>query len=201
MNYEKFEIAFWHPFGPAARETPEEIIKRKRDEIGANGYTLWSFQYRRMLVDWHRELSAAKPSAVFVFCSEGHGAVDPAREGTLSRPMECQSYRFIGEEHTEWRPMPGKVRVPHPFRPGKKLASAFVVQRVIYPVQPFERPAVKWFSKEGRWCETMRIGVPTRGEYLIRRGGTFPMRSVRLVLELKPPYLAEVMAGEGKISK
>ncbi len=195
MSYATFDIAFWHPFGPHGRETQKEIIARKRAEIETNGWTLWSFQHRPMLNDWHQELSVAERSAVFVFCSEGRGAVDPARDGTLNSPIDCRRYRFVGMEDTEWRPMPSGVRVPHPFRPGKSLASAFVVQRVIYPVESFQAPAVEWFSpNKGPWCQER---VPTRGEYLIRPGGTVPMRRVNAVLELKPPYLAIVTADEG----
>ena len=88
--------------------------------------------------------------------------------------------------------MPKGVRVPHPFRPGKRLASAFVVQRVICPVEPFPRPAVEWFSlKKGPWCQSR---IPSRGVYLIRPGGTMAMRNVSAVLELKPPYLAVLSA-------
>jgi hypothetical protein len=193
MNYTNFEIAFWHPFGPHGQETPKEIIRRKYAEIAANGWTLWSFQHRRMLNDWHHELLAAERNAVFVFCSEGRGALDPAREGTLSKATECQSYRFITGKDTDLQPMPRGVRVPHPFRPGKKLASAFVVRQIIFPIEPFQLPAVEWFSrKKGPWRQEK---VPTRGEYLIRPGGTIAMRSVSAVLELKPPYLAVVTAG------
>lgn len=192
MDYEQFDIAFWHPFGPHGRETPKDIIERKRAEIAANGWTLWSFQHRLMLDDWHRELASAEQSSVFVFCSEGRGAVDPARDGTPNRPIDCQNYHFVGIQDAEVRPIPSAIRVPHPFRPGKDLASAFVVHRVIYPIEPFDRPAVEWFSpKRGPWCQT---ALPTRGEYLVRRGGTIPMRSVSAVLELKPPYLAIVSA-------
>ena len=192
MTYAEFQIGFWHPFGPHGKETPEHIIERKRWEIEANGWTLWSFQYRPMLDAWHRELSSADPHAVLVFCSEGRGAVDPAHEGDRVRPIDCRSYRFVGR--AEWRPIPEGVRVPHPFRSGKKLASAFVVQRIIHPVEPFELPAVEWFSpSKGPWCQGK---VPTRGEFLIRPGGTTPMRSVRAVLGLKVPFLAFVTADE-----
>ncbi len=185
MSYTNFEIAFWHPFGPHAGEATEQIIERKRAEIQANGWTLWSFQFRRMLGAWHDELSVAERNEVFVFCSKGTNAVDPAGE-----PTECRSYRFVGEE--EWRPMPRGVRVPHPFRRGKKLASAsaFVVRRVICPVERFQQSA-EWFSKKGVWCQS---SIPSRGVYLIRPGSTMPMRNVGTVLELKPPYLAVVSA-------
>ena len=195
MNYPKFEIAFWHPFGPHGDEDTKEIIERKCKEIVANKWTLWSFRHRLMLEDWHRELLSAKQNAVFVFCSDSPNAVDPALvEGSLSKPIHCQSYRFVGGKDTQWKPMPAGVSVPHPFRPSKeqKLASAFVVKRIIFPVKPFDGPEVEWFSlNKGpcRWCQEK---IPTRGEYLIRPGGEIAMRSVRAVLELKPPYLAIV---------
>jgi len=117
-----------------------EIIERKRAEILANGWTLWSFTYRPMLADWHRELQNATGDGVFAFCSEGKGAVDPVREGSLSRAIDCQRYRFV-DGGEEWLPMPSGVRVPHPFQPGrKKLASAFVVQRIIYPGRTISAP-------------------------------------------------------------
>ena len=164
-----------------------EIIDRKRREIEANGWTLWSFAYRLMLNDWHKQFQTILSENVFVFCSEGRGAVDPARGGSLSRTVECRSYRFIGDE--DWRSMPGGVRVPHPFQPQRKqrLASAFVVHRIQWPILRFQRFAVEWLSQDGKWCPNK---VPSRGVYLIRPGGTEPMRAVSAVLELKSPYLA-----------
>src|SRR5262245_29022138 len=47
QNWEDFELGFWHPFGSHGRESPEDIINRKRSETDKNGWTLWSFQYRR----------------------------------------------------------------------------------------------------------------------------------------------------------
>ena len=196
VNYTNFKMGFWHPIGPHGGETRERIIERKREEIDANGWTLWSFQYRLMLDDWHRELFAAKRDTVFVFCSEGRGAIDPARTDTLIKPIDCQSYRFVGEEDSRNHPMPNGVKVPHPFHPGKNLASAFVVQRVTYLIEPFQGPAVEWFSlKKGPWRQER---VPPRGEYLIRPGGTITMRRVNAVLELKLPYLAVVSKDEGR---
>lgn len=194
VSYTNFRMAFWHPFGPHGGEPRDRIIDRKRAEIEANGWTLWSFQYRLMLDHWHHELLAAKRDTVFVFCSEGRGAVDPAKTGTLNKPIDCQSYRFVGEEDSGYQPMPNGVRVPHPFRPGNKLASAFVVQRITYRTEPFQGPVVEWFSlKKGPWRQER---VPPRGEYLIRPGGTITMRRVNMVLELKPPYLAVVNKDE-----
>lgn len=192
MGYTGFRMGFWHPLGPHGKETPEQIIERKRGEIAANGWTLWSFQHRPMLDAWHRELSSAETEAVFVFCSEGKGAVDPDREGAKVETVDCRSYRFVGQ--AEWQPIPEGVRVPHPFRPGKKVASAFVVRGIIHPVVPFESPAVEWFSPtKGGWCQG---GLPTRGEFLIRPAGAIRMRGIRAVLELKAPYLAFVSTEE-----
>jgi hypothetical protein len=75
-----FQIGFWHPCGPHAGETVDEIIERKRREIAQNGSTLWSFQFRNSLSDWHREIEKAKQTIVLVFCSEGKGARDPISE-------------------------------------------------------------------------------------------------------------------------
>ena len=92
MSYSRFQIGFWHPFGPHGRESVEQILKRKRREIGQNGWTLWSFQRRRMLDDWLREIRRASADAVYVFCSEGVGASDPPNE-----PAACRKYRLIGD--------------------------------------------------------------------------------------------------------
>jgi hypothetical protein len=35
VNYPKFEIAFWHPFGPHGDEDTKEIIKRKYEKFQA----------------------------------------------------------------------------------------------------------------------------------------------------------------------
>jgi hypothetical protein len=170
-----------------------EIIDRKRREIEANGWTLWSFAYRPMLNDWHKQLQTVPPASMFAFCSEGKGAVDPVHEGSLSRPVECQSYRFIGDK--DWQPIPNKVRVPHPFQPQRKqqLASAFVVGRIEFPITQLKGIAVEWLSQDGKWCQSK---VPPRGVCLIRPGGTEPMRAVSAVLELNSPYLAICSAAE-----
>jgi hypothetical protein len=187
MNYSLFQIGFWHPFGPHGRESVDEILERKRREIRENGWTLWSFQRRRVLDDWRHEILTASPDAVYVFCSEGVGATDPPNE-----PVACRSYRLISD--AGWQPLPKAIRVPHPFRHGCNEASAFVVQGVVYPVDSFELPTVEWFSlKRGPW---RRETVPTRGEYLIKAGGSERMRRCRAVLILQDPYLAMVSTKE-----
>jgi hypothetical protein len=192
MSVAVFRIGVWHPFGPHGRECPEHIIDRKRGEIAINGWTLWSFQYRRpdVLQAWVRELSAADSLPVVAFCSISAASVDPANTGSSGGTTDCRRYRAVGEQ--VWRPVPAGVRVPHPFRVGKRQASAFVVQRISHPVEGFNRPAVEWWSG-GRWRQDR---VPTRGEYLIRPGGTIRMRPVSAILELRAPYLALVSADE-----
>lgn len=89
MTCAAFKIAFGHPFGSHGRKTREHIVERKRGEISANGWTRWSFQYRRpqVLAVWHRELLAAGGPSAFVFCSDSAGAVDPADAGVpVARP-------------------------------------------------------------------------------------------------------------------
>lgn len=192
MAFEDFDLAFWHPFGPHGKETPNEILQRKQREVEVNGWTLWSFQHRPMIKHWYGELSAGPIKPVYAFCSDSRHAVDPDREGTLAKATPCKQYRFVGESDLEFKPIPSAISVPHPFRPGKWMASAFVVSRIIYPIGQFERFAVVWFSPtNGPWCQSP---LPTRGEYLIRRGGTASIRPIRAVLELKPPYLAVVAA-------
>jgi len=188
MSHSDFQFAIWHPFGPHGRESAEQIIQRKRREIQANGWTLWSFQNRRaeVLEEWSRILSAVKGPVVF--CSNSPGALDPSDTGTPAEGTHCRSYRLACTE--AWLPLPEALKVPHPFKGEKKYASAFVVRQIVHPVEPFPSPTVQWFSK-GEWLDT---SVPTRGEYLIRRGGSARMRPVRAVLELQPPFLATVCA-------
>jgi hypothetical protein len=193
VNYAAFGIGFWHPFGPHGGETTAQILQRKVKEIAENGWTLWSFQHRTMLDAWQGHLISAAPEEVLVFCSAG-GGNDPLNRGGTVRVADCRSYRFVGE--TEWRSTPERVRVPHTFRFGRGHASAFVIQRIIHPVEPFDLPAVEWLSEDGQWRKAFQSGqgrgIPSRGEYLIRPGGTCRMRKVGAVLELRPPYLAVV---------
>ncbi len=186
MDWANFEMGFWHPFGQHGREAPSDIIDRKRSETEKNGWTLWSFQYRtpETLANWCRALSSAR-GPVLVFCSKGSSAVDPDRPGALAKTSDCTLYRW--PDSREWRPVPGLIRVPHPFAPSKRVASAFVVRRV-HPIGQFERPQVEWLS-QNKWRAD---ALPTRPEYLIRRGGKIGMRDVSVVLELQPPYLAIV---------
>jgi hypothetical protein len=191
MDYNQFRIGFWHPFGPHGKESPESIIARKREEIKSNGWTLWSFQQRRILEAWHREIVSHGEPPVFVFCSYGKSARDPDREGSFSRSVNCDRYRFVHEQ--EWKSFPPTIKVPHPFRPNKNTASAFIVEKIFYPVESFEPVAVQWFSDrtDNPWSSTP---ISTRGETMIRPGGAILMRPVRAILQLRPPFLAHVQA-------
>lgn len=187
MNIATFDIAMWHPFGPHGLESADQILERKKKEISANGWTLWSFQYRRpeVLAAWSAELTrSARPA---VFCSSSKNAVDPAATGFATTSDACKRFRFINE--TQWRPFPSAIRSPHPFRK-KKYASAFIIQEICIPEDNSKLPAVEWLSK-GEWRQDR---LPTRGEYLIRSGGILPPRKVRSVLILRPPFLAMVSA-------
>lgn len=176
----KFEIGFWHPFGPHAGEKAEEIIERKRDEISKNGWTLWSFQFRKSLELWSQEIKNVNPEQVLVFCSAGKGSKDPKSE-----PKYCNYYLPLGE--TVHRRIPLEIKVPHPI--GKKIkVSAFIVKNILYPVD-YETTLIEWLRKDGRWESAL---LPTKPEYLIRPGKGQAMPRFRAVLELQEPYLAEV---------
>jgi hypothetical protein len=175
----KFKIGFWHPFGPHAGETHEEIIIRKRDEIKKNGWTLWSFQFRNTLNLWYQEIQKNKPNNVLVFCSQGKGARDP-----ISKCKKCDY--FIPINKNKKVKIPATIEIPHPM--GQKTqASAFIVKNIIYPAD-YKITKIRWF-KDKKW---QTKPLPTRSEYLIKSGNGKPMRSIRAILELKYPYLAEV---------
>ncbi len=175
----EFEVGFWHPFGTHAGETAIEIIERKRDEINKNGWTLWSFQFRKTLKSWYGEIKKINPSRVLVFCSEGNSAIDPIGE------MKYCNY-YLPVDEVESKKIPQEIKIPHPM--GRKTkGSAFVVKNIIFPINSEVVP-IEWF-KDNEW-QTRTL--PTRPEYLIRPGVGHDMRKFRAILELKAPYLAEV---------
>jgi len=89
------------------------------------------------------------------------------------------------------------MKVTNPFK-RKGRALAFKVARVI-PVSPQVPPFdVEWYSKGDR---TWRSDVlPTRGEFLIRKGGSSRPRRVSAVLELAKPYLA-ILKSDGRLTR
>lgn len=188
INGKKFDVGFWHPFGPhgvkkdGSPETAEEIITRKSNEIKLNGWTLWSFQYRKTLGIWYQEISKLLPCNVFVFCSDSKSTKNP--KGTC---LACLFYTPINKNNRIQ--IPHRIYVPHPM--GKKTrGSAFIVKNIIYPIT-FEEDKIEWFrARDEQWQQNGLY--PTRPEYLIRAGSGPSLRKYRAVLELKAPYLAEI---------
>jgi hypothetical protein len=207
-DWEDFKLGFWHPFGPHGGELSKEILPRKKRETEKNGWTLWSFNYTELEV-WHGELTATDPPSVFAFCSNSKNSSDPGGAGTKNKTRCCTQFKFVGpDEH--WQPVPDAIKIPHPFKPGEHKASAFVVERVEFPIQSFSPVPVEWFSRRNRrWNQGVVIGRgarrgttlpwpnPSRPELLIRPGGAYPMREVSAVLKLKEPYLAYVRIDDG----
>lgn len=181
MIWHNFSIGFWHPFGPHAEETPEEILYRKKVEIESNGWTLWSFQYRKTLTKWFELINSLKNQSVYTLCSDGIGAREPKGKRDYCRQLRKPDKK-------NWEDIPPKISVPHPMS-NRDYASAFVVKRIIDVddtdnVPPFR---IEWFHTErDAWISSP---LPTRPEYLIRRGGSADIRRVRAVLELEHPYI------------
>jgi hypothetical protein len=204
MNWETFTIGFWHPFGahgghPDGRpEEAEEILQRKAREIANNdGWTLWSFQFRRDVDSLLSVIERHEPSHVYALCSASRSTVAP--RGKVQR---CRQYRLPRTD--EWRDIPSAICVPHPF--GKKeFACAFKVQRIIQlPKENGMLPiGIEWYStKTKQWSaifptrnDHYRRGYPPRPEILIQRSKDgVALRPIRAVLELAVPYLATLKA-------
>jgi hypothetical protein len=143
---------------------------------------LWSFAYAPPEA-WLDQLASAS-GPVFAFCSHSPAARDPDQHrGTLL----ASHFRHV--DNGGWQAMPEQhvMKVRNPFK-RQGLALAFKVARVL-PVSPQVPPFdVEWYSKSNRaWRSDV---LPTRGEFLIRKGGRVRPRRVRAVLELAKPYLA-----------
>jgi hypothetical protein len=190
-DWEDFKMGFRHPFGPHAKEVPDDILLRKKGEVERNGWTLWSFRSNKKLETWNQELIAANPPSMFVFCM-GMKTRDPG-----GSKDHCTKFRHVNA--SGWEDIPHTIEVPHPFKPGEREAAAFVVELVEYPIRSFSPPAVMWFhEKMHRWEDGVEGAwgtqpYPYQGETLIRSGGTQRMgNDVHAILKLKPPYLAYV---------
>lgn len=180
--WERFEIGFWHPFGPYAGLSPAQILEWKASETVRYGWTFWSFAYAPPEA-WLEQLASAS-GPVFAFCSHSKAARDPDQNrGALL----ASHFRHVGDG--DWQAMPEQhiMNVTNPFK-RKDRALAFKVARVlpVFPqVPPFD---VEWYSKGDRaWRSDV---LPTRPEFLIRKGGRVRLRHVSAVLELAKPYLA-----------
>jgi len=181
MNWSDFSIGFWHPFGSHASEHRDSILTRKAREIQDNGWTLWSFQHRKTLDLWRNLIQTHNPSRVYVLCSDSPGALDPR-----SQVGFCRSFRLPGKE---WDMIPQSISVPHPFG-SNVYASAFRVKNIMKSSSMHDPPSftIEWYStQDANWRRDM---LPTRGEYLIRRGSGGKIRRVYAILELECPYIA-----------
>ena len=184
--WEQFQLGFWHPFGAYTGLSGAQILDGKAAEVARHGWTLWSFVHSSSAVAWLEHLSGLD-GPVFAFCSHSPAARDPdVHQGTRL----ASQFRDLGE--SAWQPMPDPeiMKVTNPFK-RQGLALGFKVRRVLALERPVIPPfAVEWFSRgEGGW-RTDR--VPTRGEFLLRRGGSLSLRPVGAVLELAAPYLVEL---------
>jgi len=181
--WERFGIGFWHPFGPYTGLSAAEVLEWKAGEVERHGWTFWSFAYSSTTQAWLDRLNGSD-GPVYALCSHSPGARDPdENEGNLL----ASHFRYVSE--TSWRAMPNPriMKVTNPFR-RKGLALGFRVRRVI-TFEPVNPPfGVEWYSRGNATWRSDRI--PTRGEYLIRRGGRVAPRKVCAALELEPPYLA-----------
>jgi len=180
-NKVKFKIGFWHPFGVHGDENRDPIILRKQKEIiNNNGWTLWSFQSRtRKTIDkWIKEIKKYN-QRVFVLCSDSEGAKNPS-----GKIFSVKQYQFINSN--KWINIPSAIKIPHPF--GKRsMALAFKIKAIYKPETISLPEGIKWFCMDGSWREDR---LPTRPEYLIKSGGKCKPRPVYQILELAPPYLA-----------
>lgn len=183
MDWNSFTLGFWHPFGSYCGLTAQQILDWKGVETVRHGWTLWSFAYTPSAADWHAILKEHS-GPIHVLCSDSPSARDPKPVADQHR---ASHYRGVSD--VDWQSMPDgeTMFVTNPFKWGG-MATGFVVRRVetvAAGVPPF---GVSWYSKkESRWRDDP---LPTRGEFLIRRGGAARLRSVSAVLELQPPYLA-----------
>jgi hypothetical protein len=187
MNWDDLRIAFWHPFGPYCGLTVDEVLRWKGDEARAYGWTFWSFAYSPSATRWGQVLEEHNGS-VHVLCSYSPKATDPE---PTTVPRRATHYRFLGA--SEWQSMPSgdqDMFVTNPFKRGG-LASAFKVDSVEPMPATVPPVTVEWYSRrDDRWRGDPPL--PTRGEFLLRRGGPVKLRPICAVLKLSPPYLAEL---------
>jgi hypothetical protein len=105
------------------------------------------------------------------------------------RQRYAEAYQF---DDGEWQAMPERsaMNVTNPFK-RMGAACAFKITRVISLAAAEVPPlTIEWFAKTTQSWRADR--VPTRGEFLVRRGGDLAPRPIRAVLELAPPYLARL---------
>jgi hypothetical protein len=181
--WNEFRLGFWHPFGPYVGRSVDSILDWKTAEIERYGWTFWSFVYSDLnpWIDVLRESSGS----LYALCSHSPSAVDPDKSASERWATE---YKFSGED--AWQPMPDQkiMNVTNPFK-RRGLAAGFKVKNIILVRPPIVPPFnTQWYSKADKNWRDDRL--PTRGEFLIRRGGVQPARRVSVILEIVPPYLA-----------
>jgi hypothetical protein len=182
---ESLDIGFWHPFGAYTGLSASEILEWKSSEVERFGWTLWSFVHSSSASAWLAHLQGVK-GPVYALCSHSPAARDP----DLSRGSHRAShFRYIGSSEWQSMPEPELMKVTNPFK-RNGLALGFRVDRVL-PMSPVVPPfKVEWYSRsESRWRSDP---LPTRGEYLIRRGGAASLRPICALLQLAEPYLVEL---------
>ena len=183
--WDKFQIGFWHPFGAYTGQSSSQVLKWKSGEVARHGWTFWSFVHSSSASVW-LEYLANFQGTVYALCSHSPGARDPdTNKGTLL----ASHFRYLQDQVWYAMPDPDVMKVTNPFK-RQGLALAFKVSRVI-EIAPVIPPfGVEWYSRGDRNWHSDR--VPTRGEFLVRRGGAIRARRVCAVLELARPYLAEL---------
>ena len=181
-------VAFWHPVGPHGGESFDDIIRRKRTEIDAHGYTLWSFAAggTGRVEAWRRELRGRSLVSCSVVCC-GATTKDPHLGSAETVPWMTES----SADARTWVPIPGRITNYHrPARRNGIVCSGFVVEAIEAPRSMCVARPTRWLrmqANEGRW-ESSRL--PTRGEYLTETPEeTAKGPAVRLKLTVRDPFV------------
>jgi len=186
MIWDTFELGFWHPFGPYTGLSPSQVLEWKHGKVERYGWTFWSFVHSSSANTWLDVLEHGR-EPIYALCSHSPNGArdpDPNRGALLAR-----EYRYLSNSEWHEMPDPSVMKVTNPFK-RNGLALGFKVSRVV-SVEPTIPPfTLEWYSRTDRSWRSDR--VPTRGEFLIRRGGTVAPRRVCAVLQLTRPYLAEL---------
>lgn len=183
--------AFWHPFGPHVRESPNAILERKRLECLSASWTLWTFQVRRpkTIAEWLAEIQRSE-GAVTVYCG-GSTCAEPGA-GSIAA-LDSVATHWKASLDGPWRPVPTGVNPTYHRAPRKDgvIAYAFCVESVDLPESEHLEGQFAWRRCGCGWDRTL---LPTRGEYLIRpeKGASLLRRNLRAVLKLRRPWVVWV---------
>jgi hypothetical protein len=184
-------LAIHHPVGPHAGESLAQIIARKKLDIAAYGFTLWSFSSaRKERIDtWRTQLKSNNQSNCVVLCS-GETSKDPLTNNNNINWLTEYSY-----DQQNWQKLPNTKMVSYHRKANKNgiVASAFIVEDIIVPDNvKFERINSWYSNKDQKWVNSP---LPTRGEYLIEMPELYMLKkgkSVKLLLKLKYPFMVWV---------